>query len=343
MPSENPCRLSRGICPTGLRSASDGACGVAQWGISAIAPLGATDVVGVFWGRNGIGNGATTAQEASVALSDAVDAAQQYVQSSQVVGVDETGFKQGNLDGKNPKKSKGWLWVVVTPLVSFFQVCLSRSQVAAQTVLGSGFSGIAISDRCGSYNWIDMAQRQLCWAHLKRDFIAIAERSGVSKGLGEALLEQEKQLFQCWYQVRDGTCSRLEFIDAVVPIRACVKALLEEGASYPITAQEKTPLAKTVRTCANLLKFEAALWTFVTTEGVEPTNNASERALRPAVMRAATQFWLSESLRQHLCLQNVDRCDDLEGTKSSGFGLPGSSHSCRTAKSTTAFFTPRLN
>jgi len=226
-------------------------------------------------------------QEASVALSDAVDAAQEYVQSSQVVGVDETGF---NLDGKNPKKSKGWLWVVVTPLVTFFQVCLSRSQVAAQTVLGSRFSGIAISGRCGSYNWIDPTQRQLCWAHLKRDFIAIAERSGVSKRLGEALLEQEKQLFQYWYQVRDGTCSRLEFIDAVVPIRQQVKALLEEGASYPISAQEKTPLAKTVRTCANLLKFETALWTFVTTEGVEPTNNASERALPPAVIWRQLSF-----------------------------------------------------
>lgn len=229
-------------------------------------------------------------QEASLSLSDAVDAAQQYVQSSPVVGVDETGFKQGNLDGQNPQKSKGWLWVVVTPLVTFFQVCLSRSQVAAQTVLDRRFSGIVISDRCGSYNWIDIAQRQLCWAHLKRDFIAIAERSGVSKGLGEALLEQEKQLFQCWYQVREGTRSRLEFIDAVVPIRACVKALLEEGASYPITTQEKTPLAKTVRTCANLLKFEAALWTFVTTEGVEPTNNASERALRPAVIWRQLSF-----------------------------------------------------
>jgi transposase len=229
-------------------------------------------------------------QEASMSVANAVDAVGQYVQSSQVVGVDETGFKQGNLDGKNPQKSKGWLWVVVTPLVTFFQVCLSRSQVAAQTVLGKTFSGIVISDRCGSYNWIDMAQRQLCWAHLKRDFIAIAERSGVSKALGEALLEQEKQLFQYWYQVRDGTRSRLEFIDAVVPIREQVKALLEEGASYPISAQEKTSLAKTVRTCVNLLKFEAALWTFVTVEGVEPTNNASERALRPAVIWRQLSF-----------------------------------------------------
>jgi transposase len=127
-------------------------------------------------------------------------------------------------------------------------------------------------------------------AHLKRDFIAIAERSGASKALGEAVLEQEKQLFQYWYHVRDGTLSRFGFIDAVVPIRARIKGLLEEGASYPITAQEKTPLAKTVRTCINLLKFEAALWTFVATEGGEPTNNASERALRPAVIWRQLSF-----------------------------------------------------
>jgi transposase len=157
----------------------------------------------------GLGTVQRLRQEASLAVADAVDAAQQYVRSSEVVGVDETGFKQGNLDGKNPQKSKGWLWVVVTPWVTFFQVCLSRSQAAAQRVLGSSFSGIVISDRCGSYNWVDLAQRQVCWAHLKRDFIAIAERSGVSKALGEALLEQEQQLFQHWYQVREGTLSRL--------------------------------------------------------------------------------------------------------------------------------------
>jgi len=112
----------------------------------------------------GLGTVQRLRQEASLAVADAVDAAQQFVQSSPVVGVDETGFKQGNLDGKNPQKSKGWLWVVVTPLVTFFQVCLSRSQTAAQAVLGSSFKGIVVSDRCGSYNWIDIPQRQLCWA-----------------------------------------------------------------------------------------------------------------------------------------------------------------------------------
>lgn len=229
-------------------------------------------------------------QEISAAVAAPVAQAQQYVQQQPIVGVDETSFGQGNADGKNPQHCKGWLWVVVTPLVTFFQVVLSRSQVAAQTVLGNPFNGTVISDRHGGYNWLALSQRQVCWAHLKRDFIQISERTGVCGELGQALLKQEKQLFELWYQVRDGTTSRQQFIIAVVPIRAQVKALLTEGASYPISAKEKTPLAKTVRTCQNLLNLEPALWLFVTHEGVEPTNNAAERAIRPAVLWRRTSF-----------------------------------------------------
>lgn len=66
--------------------------------------------------------------------------------------------------------------------------------------------------------------------------------------------------------------------------------LLREGAGYEIAPKEKTPLAKTVRTCQQLLKIEPTLWTFVTTKGIEPTNNAAERALRPAVLWRKNSF-----------------------------------------------------
>ena len=66
--------------------------------------------------------------------------------------------------------------------------------------------------------------------------------------------------------------------------------MLEQGADYSIGSKEKTPLAKTVRTCRQLLKVEPALWLFVTVEGLEPTNNASERAIRPAVLWRRTSF-----------------------------------------------------
>ncbi len=85
------------------------------------------------------------------------------------------------------------------------------------------------------------------------------------------------------------------FVQAVHQLRASLLAELQAAANLPIAPNEKTPLAKTIRSCAELLKVEPALWTFVDTPGVEPTNNAAERALRPAVLTALYQLWLSIS------------------------------------------------
>ncbi len=134
------------------------------------------------------------------------------------------------------------------------------------------------SDRYASYNWVGLGQRQLCWAHLKREFIKISERKGVAQQIGTDLLEEQKKLFALWYQVRDGTLSRCDFQLAVEPIRSSIKSILQETASYEIGSKENTPLAKTVRTCRMLLNVEPALWLFVSVVGVEPTNNAAERA-----------------------------------------------------------------
>ena len=246
-----------------------------------------TDLFGIDLSLGSINN---LQRECSEALEIPVSEAHDYVQQQAVVGADETGFAQGNVDGQNPEGRKAWLWVAVTPLVTFFLVTLSRSQESAQILLGKAFSGILTSDRHSGYTWVNLIQRQLCWAHLKRDFIRISERSGASKLLGEALLTQEKELFELWYRVRDGTLSRDKFVVLVQPLRTRVKKLLEEGAAYPIAAKDQSPLAKTVRTCRRLLKLEPALWVFVATPGVEPTNNNSERALRPAVIWRRISF-----------------------------------------------------
>ena len=118
----------------------------------------------------------------------------------------------------------------------------------------------------------------------------MAERIGASNEIGEALLRRQHRLFRWWHQVRDGTLSREQFIQQVSHLRQGFKADLAEAAALPIEPDEKTPLAKTVRTCRRLLKIEPALWTFVYTPGVEPTNNAAERALRPAVIWRRTSF-----------------------------------------------------
>lgn len=229
-------------------------------------------------------------KEASNAVSVAVEEAKDYVQSQDVVGADETGFKQGNSDGKNPNGKKAWLWVGVTSMVVFFQVTLARSTEAAKSLLGEKFSGILNSDRYSAYNWVDLCQRQLCWAHLKREFTKISERRGISRQLGRDLLAQQQRLFRLWKKVRDGTLSFENFQCLVLPIRKRLKEILEEGAGYEIVPKEKAPLDKTIRTCRQLLKVEPALWLFVDVKGLEPTNNAAERAIRPAVLWRKNSF-----------------------------------------------------
>ena len=228
--------------------------------------------------------------EASDAVAEAVLEAKTYVQNSKIVGADETSFNQGNVDGCNAKNRKAWLWVALTPLVTFFQITLCRCTDTAKNLLGENFGGILNSDRYSAYNWVDLEQRQLCWAHLKREFIKISERPGISQEIGNALVKQQEKLFELWYQVRDGTLSREQFQQFVTPIRSSIKSSLQEAADYEIGSKEKTPLAKTVRTCRQLLRVEQALWLFVFVEGVQPTNNAAERAIRPALIWRRTSF-----------------------------------------------------
>jgi hypothetical protein len=228
--------------------------------------------------------------EMSEAIRPLVEQAREYVCQQPLLHSDETSFTQGNRDGHNPEARKGWLWVLVTPLVSWFEVVLSRSQETAKQLIGETFEGIVSSDRYGAYGWIEVTRRQVCWAHLKRDLTAIAQRSGVSQAIGESLLRRQRRLFHWWHRVRDGTLSRETFGQMVVHLRAGFKAELEAASRLPIGEREQTPLAKTVRTCQKLLQVEAALWTFVYTPDVEPTNNAAERALRPAVIWRRTSF-----------------------------------------------------
>ena len=244
-------------------------------------------LLGVEISRGSIGR---LRQQVSEAIAEPVKRAQEYVKTQTIVNSDETSFTQGNRDGGNPKKTKGWLWLLATKWVKVFSVVLSRSQKTAQELLGEQFQGILISDRYSAYNWVDVKQRQLCWAHLKRDLTAIAERDGVSKKIGLALLRRENRLFRWWHRVRDGTMSREQLLEASRALRAGFKAELEAAATLPIAPKEKSPLARTVRTARRLLKVESALWTFLFIEGVEPTNNLAEQALRAAVIWRRTSF-----------------------------------------------------
>lgn len=215
-----------------------------------------------------VGTIANLEQATERALVEPVEEARAFVQAQPVAGLDETGWREAG--------QRAWLWVAVTAWVTVFAVRLSRGAKVAREILGAHFQGILGTDRWTAYNWYNVLWRQVCWAHLLRDFEAMIERGGRSQEIGEALLAAARRMFHYWHRVRDGTLKRSSFRVYMIPIRREVERLLAEGQTCGVP--------KTEGVCREILKLREALWTFVQVEGVEPTNNAAERAIRPGVL-----------------------------------------------------------
>jgi transposase len=207
-------------------------------------------------------------QATTAAVAAPVEEARTYVHAQEVAHLDETRWRQGD--------KPAWLWVAVTTWVTVFVVRQSRSGQVARELLGETFAGILVTDRYSAYNWYPRRWRQLCWAHLLRDFAAMCDRGRASAELGQALLAQAHQMFTWWHRVREGSLQRSTFRSYMTPLRREVERLLEAGS--------RSDVPKTAGTCRDILKRREALWTFVQVTGVEPTNNAAERAIRPGVL-----------------------------------------------------------
>jgi transposase len=218
-------------------------------------------------------------QKMSQALAVPVQEACVYVQQQARANADETGWYEGKADGK---KQRAWLWVVTTCLVTVFRVAKSRGEDIAKEMLGEGFAGILGSDRWSAYNFVVSCMRQLCWSHLIRDFQSFIDRVGKGAQIGEKLLEQVQVMFGWWHRVRDGTLQRRTFERRMQPVQRKILRLLRSAAQ---NAEPKTRgMAKAI------LKFKAALFTFVRVPNVEPTNNVSERQVRQGVILRKLSF-----------------------------------------------------
>jgi transposase len=221
-------------------------------------------------------------RHASEALAAPVEEAKTDVVKQPIKHADETGWHEG------VQRSRAWLWAAVTTSVVVFMIHTRRNADAARALLVQA-AGVLVSDRHGAYGWWPDRMRQFCWAHLKRDVQAIAERGGLSETVGAGLLEEIGRMFQWWHRVRDGSLTHRSFRVYMRPLRARFEAGLRLGALC-----DEHP--KTKKTCENLLRHADALWTFVRIEGVEPTNNAAELVVRhPVLLRNVSYGTHSEA------------------------------------------------
>ena len=226
-----------------------------------------------------LGSVSNIEQEVSESVATPVEEARACVREETFVNGDETGWYEGKKAGK---RIRAWLWVAGTPLVTVFLISLSRGAAVAKQILGENFTGFFTSDRWSAYNWLDINLRQLCWSHLTRDLQGFIDRGGVGGEIGKQLMDLRHQMFHWWHRVRDGTLQRATFVRRMEPVEKDFVRLLRE-------AQVRSE-PKTSGMAREILKLESALFTFVTVEGMEPTNNFAERQVRCAVQWRKTSF-----------------------------------------------------
>ncbi len=186
-----------------------------------------------------------------------------------VLNPDETGWRDR------------WLWIFVASTFIYFQVAKSRSSKVLIDVLGKVYEGILCVDRWGAYTKYHKGLFQICWAHLKRDFLGIlkigeAAHSEDAMVFAQTMEKLRKKIMALWYLFKAGDISRPELIKKTKASRNAMKRCLKQN----MHSEEKC-----VATLANsLFKRFDDLFTFISYEGVEPTNNIAERGIRPAVL-----------------------------------------------------------
>jgi transposase len=208
-------------------------------------------------------------QRAGDALAGPYTELEQRIKTAAAVNIDETGWKTAG--------GSRTLWGALTSRTAVFRIAAGRHAFEAKTLLGERFAGIVCSDRWRGYDYLDPAQRQLCWAHLLRDFTAHSEGLSEQRDFGHKGLAIAHDLFAAW-DAYQATGDRHELQARIARLETALRPLLEH-------AGRKSPRTKYHRDFArNLLKRWPGLWTFSHTDGVEPTNNHAERGLRGAVI-----------------------------------------------------------
>ena len=219
-------------------------------------------------------------ETASEAGAETVQELHELLKVGPSVHVDETTFgKEGD--------RKRWLWIIASGDTEAFLLQNGRGKKEAAALLGEGYSGVLIRDRLGVYEGFEglgKASSQLCHAHLRREFKALAEMKGKTQEMGKALLSASNRIFHEWHRFKNGEITRRDFQILLVPIQ-------EEFLDWFEWAQERPGYhADAVKLGRDLSRQWDWLWTFAFRDNVEPTNNRAETGLRRAVIWRKTSF-----------------------------------------------------
>jgi transposase len=208
-------------------------------------------------------------EEASQAVAAPCQELEQQLKDEPVLNVDETGWRTNG--------DKRFLWAFVAARYVVYTVAGTRGSEVLTRLLGAVFRGILCSDRFSAYLKYHSGKAQFCWAHLKRNLLGIVEftKSNAVERFCRDALAQHARLFRLWHKFRGGQIDRNQLLLRSLPIQKRIFALAERHLDS--SHREVRNLATA------LFEHNDRLFTFLEYEGVEPTNNSVERALRTGV------------------------------------------------------------
>jgi transposase len=221
-------------------------------------------------------------EEASEAVAESCAELERQLPHEPVVNSDETGYRTSG--------EKRWLWAMVAANFVFYKIALTRGAEVLVQLLGEVFAGILCSDRCASYLKYHKGEGQFCWAHFKRNILGVLEvgKTTDAERFCRDALALHARLFRLWRRfrggpgIRYGPLTREQLIAKSIPLEKKFFALAERYVDSRDKDVANLALA--------LLKHFERFFAFLRHEGVEPTNNSAERALRCAVQWRKISF-----------------------------------------------------
>jgi len=224
-------------------------------------------------------------EEVSQAVAQPVQQLQEQLPREAVLNVDETGWRTNG--------AKRWIWALIAHQFVFYVVASTRGAEVLVSLLGTVFRGILCNDRWVVYLTYHSGRMQLCWAHLKRNILGIADyaRSPSARQFCRDALAIVARLFRLWYRFRGDLrdrrgnpqpLDRRQLIEKSIPLQKKLFALAE--AHLDDADREVRNMATA------LFTHFGRLFIFLEEEGVEPTNNVAERILRTAVQWRKISF-----------------------------------------------------
>ena len=221
-------------------------------------------------------------EEASDAVAEPYEELARRLPQEPVVNSDETCSRTND--------EKRWVWALVASGFVFYKVAATRGAEVLVALLGEVFAGILCSDRYAGYTAYHKGEAQFCWAHFKRNILGsqeIAKSTDAERFCRDALALHAR-LFRLWHRFRAGPEARYPIADRQELI---LKSLPLQRKFFALGERYLDSKDNDVRNLATALFVHCGeFFVFIEKDGVEPTNNAAERALRCAVQWRKTSF-----------------------------------------------------